>query len=88
MNACQDDHPIPAANPIPAASDLDLPTRDGDVLEVSCEDGNPPYLVRWTDGHLAPVTEIRDEVDELAVVRARRRLAAELRETQRRTSAH
>ncbi len=82
MNARQDDRPIPAAR------HLDLPTMDGDVLEISCEDGNPPYLVRWTDGHLAPVTEIRDDMDELALVRARRRLADELLGTLRRASAH
>ena len=25
--------------------------RQADVLEVRGEDGAPPYLVRWTDGH-------------------------------------
>jgi len=34
-----------------AASHVDEPTRDGEVLEVRGEDGEPPYLVRWTDGH-------------------------------------
>jgi hypothetical protein len=34
-----------------AASHLDQPTRDGEVLEVRGENGAPPYLVRWTDGH-------------------------------------
>lgn len=34
-----------------AASHVDDPTRDGEVLEVRGEDGEPPYLVRWTDGH-------------------------------------
>ena len=34
-----------------AASHVDEPTRDGEVLEVRGEDGQPPYLVRWTDGH-------------------------------------
>ena len=34
-----------------AASHVDEATRDGEVLEVRGEDGEPPYLVRWTDGH-------------------------------------
>ena len=34
-----------------AASRVDEATRDGEVLEVRGEDGEPPYLVRWTDGH-------------------------------------
>lgn len=25
--------------------------RDGEVLEVRGEDGGPPYVVRWSDGH-------------------------------------
>lgn len=25
--------------------------RDGEVLEVHGEDGTPPFLVRWDDGH-------------------------------------
>ncbi len=27
------------------------PVRDGEVIEVRGEDGGPPYLVRWEDGH-------------------------------------
>jgi hypothetical protein len=28
------------------------PERDGEIIEVEGEDGNPPYLVRWSDdGH-------------------------------------
>jgi hypothetical protein len=27
------------------------PERDAEVLEVLGEDGAPPYLVRWEDGH-------------------------------------
>jgi hypothetical protein len=34
-----------------AASHTDEPTRDGEVLEVRGADGEPPYLVRWADGH-------------------------------------
>lgn len=30
---------------------VDQPRRDGEVLEVQGEDGAPPYLVRWSDGH-------------------------------------
>jgi len=25
--------------------------REGEVLEVRGEDGGPPYVVRWEDGH-------------------------------------
>ena len=25
--------------------------RHGAIIEVRGDDGNPPYLVRWTDGH-------------------------------------
>lgn len=34
-----------------AGERVDQPTRDGEVLEVRGEDGAPPYLVKWTDGH-------------------------------------
>ena len=27
------------------------PRRDGEVLEVRGADGQPPYVVRWADGH-------------------------------------
>lgn len=30
---------------------VDTPRKDGEVLEVQGEDGGPPYLVRWSDGH-------------------------------------
>jgi hypothetical protein len=30
---------------------VDTPRREGEVLEVQGEDGAPPYLVRWSDGH-------------------------------------
>jgi hypothetical protein len=29
--------------------------RDGEILEVQGEDGAPPYLVRWDDGHESSV---------------------------------
>ena len=36
-----------------AATHLDEPVRDGEVLEVHGEGGAPPYLVRWSDtGHV------------------------------------
>ena len=25
--------------------------REGEILEVHGEDGSPPYMVRWDDGH-------------------------------------
>ena len=34
-----------------AASHIEEPTRDGEVLVVRGEDGEPPYVVRWADGH-------------------------------------
>jgi hypothetical protein len=30
---------------------VDSPRRVGEVLEVHGDDGSPPYVVRWTDGH-------------------------------------
>ena len=27
------------------------PQQRGEVIEVRGEDGGPPYLVRWADGH-------------------------------------
>jgi len=29
----------------------DSPRRVGEVIEVRGEQGGPPYLVRWADGH-------------------------------------
>ncbi len=34
-----------------AGEQVDRPTRDGEILEVHGQDGAPPYLVRWSDGH-------------------------------------
>ncbi len=31
------------------------PQRDGEILKVLGEDGAPPYLVRWSDGHESEV---------------------------------
>lgn len=31
----------------------ETPRREGEVIEVQGEDGGPPYLVRWSDGHEA-----------------------------------
>lgn len=25
--------------------------REGEIIEVHGDDGSPPYLVRWSDGH-------------------------------------
>ena len=33
------------------ATHVDGPVRDGEVLEVHGPNGEPPYLVRWSDGH-------------------------------------
>ena len=33
------------------ATHVDGPVRDGEVIEVRGEDGEPPYVVRWSDGH-------------------------------------
>jgi hypothetical protein len=30
---------------------VDMPRKEGEVLEVQGDDGGPPYLVRWSDGH-------------------------------------
>ncbi len=30
---------------------VDTPRREGEILEVHGEDGAPPYVVRWSDGH-------------------------------------
>jgi hypothetical protein len=27
------------------------PRREGEVVEVRGDDGGPPYLIRWSDGH-------------------------------------
>jgi hypothetical protein len=29
---------------------LDLPAKEGEILEVRGTDGGPPFLVRWEDG--------------------------------------
>jgi hypothetical protein len=34
-----------------AAPITDGPLRDGEVLEARGDDGAPPYLIRWSDGH-------------------------------------
>ena len=32
---------------------VDSPKKVGEILEVQGEDGAPPYVVRWADGHQA-----------------------------------
>lgn len=29
----------------------EIPRREGEILEVHGQDGAPPYVVRWSDGH-------------------------------------
>lgn len=58
-----------------AASHVDAPTRDGEVLEVRGKDGAPPYLVRWADGHTVllypgPGSVLRVEAEHAAGVGA------------------
>lgn len=45
-----------------AASHFDAPTRDGELLEIDGQDGEPPYLVRWADGQLCPESDLVLEV--------------------------
>ncbi len=33
------------------ATHVDGAQRDGEIIEVRGKDGDPPYLVRWSDGH-------------------------------------
>ncbi len=33
------------------ATHIDEAQRDGEIIEVRGRDGDPPYLVRWSDGH-------------------------------------
>jgi hypothetical protein len=30
---------------------VDVPRKEGEVIEIKGDDGAPPYVVRWTDGH-------------------------------------
>jgi hypothetical protein len=32
-------------------SRVDAPRREGEVVEVRGKDGEPPYVVKWSDGH-------------------------------------
>ena len=34
-----------------AGEQVDRPTRDGEIIEVRGQDGDPPFLVQWSDGH-------------------------------------
>ncbi len=38
-----------------AATHVDGPTRAGEVIEVQGDQGAPPYLVRWDDGHVGTI---------------------------------
>ncbi len=52
----------------------DVPRRHGEIIEVHGEDGAPPYVVRWSDGHesavypgpLARVLPASQQVDDPA----------------------
>ncbi len=45
MHAKVGDHLVVESNRV------DVPRREGEILEVRGEDGGPPFVVRWTDGH-------------------------------------
>jgi hypothetical protein len=45
MHANKGDHLIVEGKKIGTQS------REGEIVEVRGEDGAPPYVVRWTDGH-------------------------------------
>lgn len=34
-----------------AGEQVDMPTREGEVVEVRGKNGEPPYVMRWSDGH-------------------------------------
>ncbi|MGC5583375.1 dsRBD fold-containing protein [Ornithinimicrobium sp. W1665] len=42
---------FPGARIVMAATHVGEPTRDGRIVEVRGEDGGPPYVVEWSDGH-------------------------------------
>ena len=33
------------------SSKIETPRREGEIVEVHGKDGEPPYLVKWSDGH-------------------------------------
>ncbi|HET9842224.1 MAG TPA: DUF1918 domain-containing protein [Nocardioides sp.] len=47
MQAEVGDHLVVESNAVGA------PRREGEILEVRGDDGAPPYVVRWEDGHEA-----------------------------------
>ena len=70
-----------------AASRFDAPTRDGEVLEVDGEDGEPPYLVRWADGRLCPEPDsvLRVEAEDGSTALAEVILLSDARASRART---
>ena len=38
-------------NLVAESNKVDAPPRHGEIIEVRGEEGGPPYLVRWSDGH-------------------------------------
>jgi hypothetical protein len=45
MHATVGDHLVVESNKV------DSPRREGEIVEVRGENGEPPYVVRWSDGH-------------------------------------
>ena len=45
MRATVGDHLVVESNKV------DSPRREGEIVEVRGDDGAPPYVVRWSDGH-------------------------------------
>jgi hypothetical protein len=38
-------------NLVVESNKVDAAIRQGEILEVRGEDGGPPYVVKWSDGH-------------------------------------
>jgi hypothetical protein len=59
MSDSASDHPVLRAEPgdrlVVRGHHQGEPQRDAEVLRVLGEDGAPPYLVRWDDGHESEV---------------------------------
>lgn len=59
MSAGSGSSPTARAHPgarLVVHSQAGKPSRDGEILEVHGDDGEPPYLVRWSDdGHVSLV---------------------------------
>ena len=42
---------LPGDHIIMAPPSVDGPLREGEVIETRGQEGQPPYVVRWSDGH-------------------------------------